>query len=72
MEGSNCDGKGGWMRVAYLNMSEPGATCPPGLNYISIITLIMVYVVNQRHYLVIKLQYFSPHTELHITKYVDK
>ena len=31
MEGSNCDGKGGWMRVGYLNMSEPGATCPPGL-----------------------------------------
>ena len=31
MEGSNCDGKGGWMRVGYLNMSEPGATCPPDL-----------------------------------------
>ena len=31
MEGSNCDGKGGWMRVGYLNMSEPSATCPPGL-----------------------------------------
>ena len=31
MEGSNCDGKGGWMRVSYLNMSEPGATCPSGL-----------------------------------------
>ena len=31
MEGSNCDGVGGWMRVGYLNMSEPGATCPPGL-----------------------------------------
>ena len=32
MEGSNCDGKGGWMRVGYINMSEPGATCPSGLN----------------------------------------
>ena len=31
MEGSNCDGKGGWMRVGYINMSELGATCPPGL-----------------------------------------
>ena len=31
MEGSNCDGKGRWMRVGYLNMSEPNATCPPGL-----------------------------------------
>ena len=31
MEGSNCNGKGGWMRMGYLNISEPGATCPPGL-----------------------------------------
>ena len=31
MEGSNCDGEGGWMRVAYLNMSASGASCPPGL-----------------------------------------
>ena len=31
MEGSNCDCKGGWMRVGYLNMSEPGANCLPGL-----------------------------------------
>ena len=32
MEGSNCDGVGGWMRVGYLDMSQPGATCPPGLS----------------------------------------
>ena len=31
MEGSNCDDKGGWMRVGYLNMSESGASCPSGL-----------------------------------------
>ena len=31
MEGSDCDSKGGWMRVGYLIMSEPGGTCPPGL-----------------------------------------
>ena len=31
MEGINCDGEGGWTRVAYLNMTEPNATCPPGL-----------------------------------------
>ena len=32
MDGSYCDGEGGWMRVAYLNtcMTEPGSTCPPG------------------------------------------
>ena len=31
MNGTCCDGKGGWTRVAYLNMTESGATCPPGL-----------------------------------------
>ena len=31
MDGANCDGKGGWTRIAHLNMSEPGATCPLGL-----------------------------------------
>ena len=31
MEGQ-CDGKGGWMRVGYINMSEPGNNCPNGLN----------------------------------------
>ena len=31
MKGTYCDGKGGWTRVAYLNMTESGATCPPGL-----------------------------------------
>ena len=31
MEGSNCDDKGGWMRVGYLNMSESGTSCPSGL-----------------------------------------
>ena len=32
MKGTHCDGKGGWTRVAYLNMTESGACCPPGLN----------------------------------------
>ena len=31
MEGTNCNGEGGWTRVAFVNMSEPGATCPQGL-----------------------------------------
>ena len=31
MKGTHCDGKGGWTRVAYLNMTESNATCPPGL-----------------------------------------
>ena len=32
MNGTHCDGKGGWTRVAYLNMTESGATCLPGLS----------------------------------------
>ena len=31
MDGTNCGGKGGWTRVAYVNMTKSGATCPPGL-----------------------------------------
>ena len=31
MKGTHCDGKGGWTRVGYVNMSESGATCPIGL-----------------------------------------
>ena len=31
MEGTNCGGEGGWMRVAYVNMSQPGTACPQGL-----------------------------------------
>ena len=30
MEGTHCGG-GGWTRVAFVNMSEPSATCPQGL-----------------------------------------
>ena len=31
MEGTNCGGEGGWTRLAYVNMSQSGATCPQGL-----------------------------------------
>ena len=31
MEGDNCDGEGGWMRVANINMTLPDATCLGGL-----------------------------------------
>ena len=27
---SLCNSRGGWMRVAYLNMSDPTEKCPPG------------------------------------------
>ena len=29
-EGTNCGGEGGWMRVAYLNMTDPSSQCPVG------------------------------------------
>ena len=32
MEGANCGGEGGWTRVAFVNMTKPGATCPQGLD----------------------------------------
>ena len=31
MEGTNCGGQGGWMRVAHVNMSQDGASCPQEL-----------------------------------------
>ena len=31
MEGTNCGGQGGWTRVAHVNMSQSGASCPQGL-----------------------------------------
>ena len=31
MEGTNCGGEGGWTRVASVNMSQSGTTCPQGL-----------------------------------------
>ena len=31
MEGTNCDGKGGWTRIVRLNMTEPNASCLVGL-----------------------------------------
>ena len=34
MEGINCGGEGGWTRVAFVNMSQPNATCPTGLTQI--------------------------------------
>ena len=30
VEGDNCDGEGGWTRIAYLNMNDSAQQCPPG------------------------------------------
>ena len=36
MEGTNCGGEGGWTRVAYVNMTQSGTTCPQGLTQLLI------------------------------------
>ena len=41
MEGTNCGGQGGWMRVAHVNMSQSGASCPQGLTQKSMSGLIL-------------------------------
>ena len=41
MEGTNCGGQGGWMRVAHVNMSQSGASCPQGLTQKNISGLIL-------------------------------
>ena len=40
MEGTNCGGEGGWTRVAYVNMTQPGASCPQGLEQQSLNTVV--------------------------------
>ena len=32
MEGKDCGGTGGWMRVAAIDMTNPNENCPPGLD----------------------------------------
>ena len=52
MEGSNCDGEGGWTRVAFVNMSEPGSSCPPGLEEYDNITngSLLCWINNENYY----------------------
>ena len=35
MEGDNCGGEGGWTRIANINMTLPGTSCPEGLPQLS-------------------------------------
>ena len=35
METTHCNIRGGWMKLAYLNMTEPGASCPTSLRQIN-------------------------------------
>ena len=43
MEGTNCGNTTGWTRVAYLNMTQSGATCPQVLNQETRSGLILCY-----------------------------
>ena len=46
MEGSHCDGEGGWTRVAFVNMSVPGSSCPPGLVQYNISNISLCWINN--------------------------
>ena len=51
MEGRLCDGEGGWTRVAFVNMSEPGSSCPSGLKeYDNITTGRLFCWINNEYY----------------------
>ena len=51
MEGSHCDGEGGWTRVAFVNMSEPGSSCPPGVvQYDNIFNTSLCWINNGTSY----------------------
>ena len=50
MEGSHCDEEGGWTRVAFVNMSEPGSSCPPGLvQYDNIFNTSLCWINNETY-----------------------
>ena len=51
MKDSYCDGEGGRTRVAFVNMSEPGLSCPPGLvQYDDIFNTSLCYI-HERAYI---------------------
>ena len=51
MEDSHCDGEGGWTRVAFVNMSEPGSSCPPGLvQYDNIFNSSLCWITRATYY----------------------
>ena len=51
MEGAHCDGNGGWTRVAFVNMSETGSSCPPGLvQYDNIFNTSLCWIYNGTYY----------------------
>ena len=50
MEGSHCDEEGGWTRVAFVNMSVPGSSCPSGLvQYDNIFNTSLCWINNETY-----------------------
>ena len=72
MKGTMCDGRGGWTRVGYLNMTRPGAECPPGLTEHQYNNLSMQCAVDLIDLEVVVLQLCFLLLVLAITKCVDK
>ena len=51
MEGSDCNEEGSWTIVAFINMSEPGSSCPPGLvQYDNIFDTSLCWINNGTYY----------------------
>ena len=52
MEGSQSDGEGGWTRVVFLKMREPGSSCPPALVQYDIINISLCWINGKTSYFV--------------------
>ena len=56
---SHCDGEGGWTRVAFVDMSKPGSSCPLGLvQYDNIFDTSLCWI-NKRPYFGCNSTFFS-------------
>ena len=72
MEGISCDEEGGWTRVAYLNMTDPGTTCPSGLTQTGHVNISHDVCGRRRLYGQCCDSTFSPPIVQITQKYVDK
>ena len=59
MEGSHCDGEGGWTMVVFLNMREPGSYCPPGLEQYDIINTSLCWINGKTYFVGCNSAFFS-------------
>ena len=72
MEGSKCDGEGGWTRAAFVNMSEPGSSYLPGLvQYDNIFNTSLCWINNGTYFHGCNSTLFSTYN-LNYTKVCDR